>query len=79
MAEGSLRSADVEAISDPGGFADWAAFTRLTFDYLRDHAGHVEVELKRRNPAGERRVMMLREFLDYCETSNETLPFYLTE
>jgi hypothetical protein len=62
-----------------GGCADWPAFTRLTFDYLRDYAGHAEVELKRRHAAGERRVMTLREFLDYCETSNESLPFYLTD
>jgi hypothetical protein len=62
-----------------GGCADWPAFTRLTFDYLREHAGHPEVEPKRRHPPGERCVMTLREYLDYCETSNESLPFYLSE
>src|SRR5215469_1337424 len=62
-----------------GGCANWPAFRRLTFDYLRDHAGHVKVEVKRGHAAGERLVMTLREFLDYCETSNESVPFYLTD
>ena len=62
-----------------GGCASWPAFDVLTFDFLRQLAGDVEVEVGPKSSGSQRRRMRLGEYLDYCMTSDEDDPLYLTD
>jgi hypothetical protein len=60
-----------------GGCALWPAYSVLTFDYLRRLAGSEEVGVRRTGTPNETQQMLLREFVDYCQTVDEREPLYL--
>jgi histone arginine demethylase JMJD6 len=62
-----------------GGCASWPAFQHLSFNYLRELAGDVEVQVGRNHSRSSRQTMPLRHFLNYCETANEDDPLYLKD
>jgi hypothetical protein len=55
---------------------DWPAMSRLTFDSLSEIAGDVPVAVAR--SSGGRTPMPLGAFIDYCRTTAEADPLYLS-
>jgi histone arginine demethylase JMJD6 len=62
-----------------GGCALWPAYSVLTFDYLRHLAGREEVRVRGTGTRNETQQMLLREFLDYCQITDERDPLYLAD
>src|SRR5262245_33823060 len=62
-----------------GGCESWPAFRALTSDYLHKCAGHTQVTVKRTSDVSKSKQMSLSEFLTYCDESQESDPFYLSD
>lgn len=57
--------------------AEWPAMSRLTFDGLRAIAADLPVTVQRSSDQRVRCAMTLGAYLDYCETTTDTDPWYL--
>jgi histone arginine demethylase JMJD6 len=62
-----------------GGCAGWPAQKELTFEYLRQRVGSLQVKVSRREEGMDEQTMPMADYLNYCETAMEEHPMYLRE
>ena len=57
--------------------SDWPAQKLWTFDYFRQHYGHLQVQVKREARPGPPLDLTMADYIDYLETTRDPSPYYL--